>query len=69
MLFSQDSDSLIKVLASSINWHFSQQSHPPAFDHKGHYLSTVVAQGNPTIVKPILIDRYVIISNAFEHII
>ncbi|WP_416370325.1 DUF6688 domain-containing protein [Tenacibaculum ovolyticum] len=79
MLFGQDSDSMIKVFTDTTTWRFSQQSHPPALDHKGHYLCTVAARGNPTIVKPIrigkrqgkpiIINRQLMIANAFEDVI
>ncbi|MEX6627240.1 DUF6688 domain-containing protein [Tenacibaculum salmonis] len=79
MLFGQDADSMIKVFTDTTTWRFSQQSHPPALDHKGHYLCTIAACGNPTIVKPIrigkrhgkpiVINRQLMIANAFEDVI
>ncbi|MCG8235398.1 DUF6688 domain-containing protein [Tenacibaculum finnmarkense] len=79
MLFGQDADSMIKVFTDTTTWRFSQQSHPPALDHKGHYLCTVAARGNPKIVKPIrigkrhgkpiVINRQLMIANAFEDLI
>lgn len=79
VLFGQDSDSLIKVFTETSTWHFSQKTHPPILDHKGHYLCTVAALGTPKIVKPIrlgtrnghiiIINRQLQIANAFEELI
>lgn len=79
ILFGQDSNSLIKVFTETTTWRFSQQMHPPILDHKGHYLCTVAASGNPAIVKPlrlgkrngntIIVNRQLLIANAFEEMI
>ncbi|WP_410479282.1 DUF6688 family protein [Pedobacter nototheniae] len=79
ILFGQDSNSLIKVFTETTTWRFSQQMHPPILDHKGHYLCTVAASGNPKIVKPlrfgnrhgntIIVNRQLLIANAFEEMV
>lgn len=79
VLFGQDSNSLIKVFTETTTWRFSQQIHPPILDHKGHYLCTVAASGNPKIVKPlrlgkrnggtIIVNRQLLIANAFEEMV
>ncbi|MCC9063805.1 DUF6688 domain-containing protein [Flavobacterium piscisymbiosum] len=79
ILFGQDSNSLIKVFTETTTWRFSQQMHPPILDHKGHYLCTVAASGDPEIVKPlrfgkrngntIIVNRQLLIANAFEEMI
>lgn len=79
ILLGQDSNSLIKVFTETATWRFSQKMHPPILDHKGHYLCTVAASGNPKIVKPIrlgrrnnrtiIINRQLLIANAFEEMI
>ncbi|MDA6069660.1 hypothetical protein NJT12_08510 [Flavobacterium sp. AC] len=79
VLFGQDSNSLIKVFTDTTTWRFSQQMHPPILDHKGHYLCTVAASGNPKIVKPlrlgkrngrtIIVNRQLLIANAFEEMV
>ncbi|GGX34105.1 DUF6688 domain-containing protein [Aquimarina muelleri] len=78
-LFGQETDSIIKVFTDTTTWTFSQKSHPPILDHKGHYLCTVAAKGNPKIVKPvrlgkrhgknIIVNRQLQIANAFEEMI
>lgn len=79
ILFGQEPDSFIKVFTDTTTWHYSQRMHPPYLDHKGHYLCTVAACGNPEIVKPkrlgirhgkvIIVNRQLMIANAFEAII
>lgn len=79
ILFGQDSDSMAKVFTETTTWAFSQKMHPPVLDHRGHYLCTVAAKGNPTIVKPlrlgkrhgntIIVNRQLLIANAFEEIL
>lgn len=79
ILLGQDYDSLVKVYTETTTWVFSQKSHPPPLDHRGHYLCTVSACGTPRIVKPILIgkrhgraiivNRQLQIANAFEEMI
>ena len=79
ILFGQDIDSIVKVFTDTTTWHLSQQDHPPILDHRGHYLCTVAATGNPKIVKPlrmgqrngrrIIVNRQLLIANAFEEMI
>lgn len=79
ILFGQEFDSLAKVFTETTTWHFSQKTHPPYLDHRGHYLCTVAACGDPKIVRPlrlgnrngqeIIVNRQLLIANAFEHII
>lgn len=79
ILFGQDYDSLVKVYTETTTWAFSQKMHPPPLDHRGHYLCTVSAHGNPKIVKPlfigkrhgkpIIVNRQLQIANAFEEMI
>jgi hypothetical protein len=79
MLFGQDSDSIIKLFSETTTWGFSQKTHPIYLDHRGHYLCTVAAYGNPKIVKPIrigkrhgneiIVNRQLMIANAFEELI
>lgn len=78
-LFGQETDSIIKVFTDTTTWTFSQKTHPPILDHKGHYLCTVAAKGHPKIVKPvrlgkrhgneIIVNRQLQIANAFEEMI
>lgn len=78
-LLGQYPDSLIKVFTDTTTWTFSQKSHPPYLDHKGHYLCTVAACGSPKLVKPvkignrhgnpIIVNRQLQIANAFEDVI
>ncbi|MFU1855381.1 DUF6688 family protein [Sphingobacterium sp. NGMCC 1.201703] len=77
ILFGQDSDSMAKVFTETSTWAFSQKMHPPILDHKGHYLCTVAAKGDPAVVKPlrlgkrhgntIIVNRQLLIANAFEE--
>lgn len=79
ILFGQDANSMVKVFTDTATWKLSQQIHPPILDHKGHYLCTVAASGNPKIVKPIrigkrnempiIVNRQLLIANAFEEMI
>ncbi len=79
ILFGQDANSLVKVFTDTTTWVFSQKTHPPALDHRGHYLCTVAARGHPKTVKPILIgcrqgrpiivNRQLQIANAFEELV
>lgn len=79
ILFGQDSNSLVKVFTETATWRFSQHLHPPILDHKGHYLCTVAASGDPKIVKPlrfgkrygntIIVNRQLLIANAFEEMV
>ena len=79
ILLGQDANSLVKAFTDTTTWTFSQRVHPPALDHRGHYLCTVAAQGNPKTVKPILIgrrggqpiivNRQLQIANAFEELV
>jgi hypothetical protein len=79
ILFGQDTNSIIKVFTDTATWQLSQQTHPPILDHKGHYLCTVAASGNPEIVKPlrfgqrngreIIVNRQLLIANAFEEMV
>ena len=79
MLFGQDSDSIIQLFTETTTWGFSQKTHPVYLDHRGHYLCTVAACGNPNIVKPIrlgkrhgneiIINRQLMIANAYEELI
>ncbi|MEC3907236.1 DUF6688 family protein [Tamlana sp. 2201CG12-4] len=78
-LFGQDYDSIVKVFTETSTWTFSQKTHPPYLDHKGHYLCTVAACGSPKIVKPkrlgtrngntIIVNRQLMVANAFEEMI
>lgn len=79
ILFGQDYNSLVKVFTDTTTWTFSQKMHPPVLEHRGHYLCTVAAKGNPGIVKPvkigqrhghpIIVNRQLQIANAFEELI
>lgn len=79
LLFGQDADSITKAFTETTTWHFSKHTHPPYLDHRGHYLCTVAACGNPTLVKPlrlgnrhgnpIIVNRQLLIANAFEELI
>lgn len=79
MLFGQDANSITKVFTETTTWHFSQKTHPPFLDHKGHYLCTVAVCGDPKVVKPIrlgkrhgheiVVNRQLLIANAFEELI
>jgi len=79
MLFGQDANSITKVFTETTTWTFSQKTHPPFLDHKGHYLCTVAVCGTPAIVKPlrlgkrhgheIIVNRQLLIANAFEQLI
>ena len=79
ILFGQDSDSMAKVFTETTTWAFSQKMHPPILDHRGHYLCTVAAKGDPTVVKPlrlgkrhgnmIIVNRQLLVANAFEEIL
>jgi len=79
ILFGQDVNSIIQVFTDTATWKFSQQMHPPLLDHKGHYLCTIAATGDPKIVKPlrigkrngnqIIVNRQLLIANAFEEMI
>lgn len=79
LLFDQETDSIAKVFTDTATWRFSQQAHPPVLDHKGHYLCTVAASGNPAIVKPlrfgkrngkiIIVNRQLLVANAFEELL
>lgn len=79
LLLGQDPNALVKVFTETTLWTFSQQTHPPILDHKGHYLCTVAASGNPKVVKPIrlgkrngttiIVNRQLLIANAFEEMI
>lgn len=79
ILFGQDADSLVKVFTETTTWTFSQKTHPPFLDHRGHYLCTVAACGSPNIVKPqrigtrhgtaIIVNRQLMVANAFEELI
>lgn len=78
MLFGQDYNAITKVFTETTTWTFSQQTHPPFLDHRGHYLCTVAVCGNPKIVKPlrlgkrhgqeIIVNRQLLIANAFEEL-
>ena len=78
-LFGQDTHAITKVFTDTTTWHLSQQSHPPALDHRGHYLCTVAACGNPAVVKPlrlgqrhgriIIVNRQLQVANAFEQLV
>ncbi|RZL18386.1 MAG: hypothetical protein EOO96_27470, partial [Pedobacter sp.] len=79
MLFGQDANSITKVFTETTTWTFSQKTHPPFLEHKGHYLCTVAVCGTPAIVKPlrlgkrhgheIIVNRQLLIANAFEELI
>ncbi|RZL47698.1 MAG: hypothetical protein EOP00_11205 [Pedobacter sp.] len=79
MLFGQDANSITKVFTETTTWNFSQKTHPPFLDHKGHYLCTVAVCGTPNVVKPlrlgkrhgheIIVNRQLLIANAFEELI
>lgn len=79
LLFGQDYDSMVKVYTETTSWTFSQKMHPPPLDHRGHYLCTVSARGNPQIVKPLfigkrhgqplIVNRQLQIANAFEEMV
>lgn len=79
MLFGQDYNSITKVFTETATWNFSQQSHPPFLDHKGHYLCTIAVCGDAKVVKPlrlgkrhgheIVVNRQLLIANAFEELI
>lgn len=79
LLLGQDVDSAAKAFTETTTWHFSKHTHPPYLDHRGHYLCTVAACGNPSLVKPlrlgkrhgtsIIVNRQLLIANAFEELI
>ncbi|WP_211316519.1 DUF6688 family protein [Niabella yanshanensis] len=79
ILLGQDFNSLVKVFTDTTTWTFSQKMHPPPLDHRGHYLCTVAARGNPKLVKPLrvgirhgqpaIVNRQLMIANAFEEYI
>lgn len=79
ILFGQDVNSLVKVFTDTTTWRLSQQSHPPVLHPEGHYLCTVAARGNPSIVKPlrigvrngseIIVNRQLLVANAFEELV
>ena len=79
VLFGQESDSMLKVFRETTTWGYSQMTHPPYLDHQGHYLCTVAACGNPSIVKPIrignrhgneiIVNRQLMIANAYEEML
>ncbi|MCU0327297.1 MAG: hypothetical protein MUF45_19080 [Spirosomaceae bacterium] len=79
ILFGQEPDSIVKIFTDTATWKLSQQTHPPILDHKGHYLCTVAAIGDPKIVKPIrfgqrngkqiIVNRQLLIANAFEEMV
>lgn len=78
-LLGQDPHALTKTFTDTTLWTFSQKTHPPYLDHRGHYLCTVAACGDPELVKPvrlghrhgheIIINRQLQIANAFEELI
>ena len=79
ILFGQHTNSITKVFTETTTWTFSQKTHPPFLDHKGHYLCTAAVCGTPAIVKPlrlgkrhgheIIVNRQLLIANAFEELI
>lgn len=79
ILFGQDYNSISKVFTETTTWHFSQKTHPPFLDHRGHYLCTIAVCGDPEVVKPlrlgkrhgheIVVNRQLLIANAFEELI
>lgn len=79
MLFGQDANSITKVFTETTTWTFSQKTHPPFLEHRGHYLCTVAVCGDPKVVKPlrlgkrhgheIIVNRQLLIANAFEELI
>ncbi|MGD1837570.1 MAG: DUF6688 domain-containing protein, partial [Nitrososphaeraceae archaeon] len=79
ILFGQDVNSVVKIFTDTTTWKLSQQMHPPILDHRGHYLCTVAASGDPRIVKPIrfgqrngsriIVNRQLLIANAFEEML
>jgi len=79
ILFGQEYNSITKVFTETTTWHFSQKTHPPFLDHRGHYLCTVAVCGDPEVVKPlrlgkrhgheIIVNRQLLIANAFEELI
>ena len=79
IVFGQDYNSITKVFTETATWTFSQKTHPPALEHRGHYLCTVAVCGDPKIVKPlrlgkrhgleIVVNRQLLIANAFEELI
>jgi len=79
MLFGQDANSITKVFTETTTWTFSQKTHPPFLEHRGHYLCTVAVCGDPKVVKPlrlgkrhgheIVVNRQLLIANAFEELI
>lgn len=79
MVFGQDYNSITKVFTETTTWNFSQKTHPPALEHRGHYLCTVAVCGDAKIVKPlrlgkrhgseIVVNRQLLIANAFEELI
>ncbi|RZL39510.1 MAG: hypothetical protein EOO96_00430 [Pedobacter sp.] len=79
VLFGQEYDAISKVFTETTTWHFSQKTHPPILDHRGHYLCTVAVCGDPKVVKPlrlglrhgneIVVNRQLLIANAFEELV
>lgn len=70
---------LIDAFTQTDDWYFSTKISPPVEGYRGHYLCTVVAQGNPYIVKPlrrgirhgvpIVVNRQLCVANAFEDLL
>ncbi|MRX76569.1 hypothetical protein GJU39_10740 [Pedobacter petrophilus] len=79
MVFGQDYNSITKVFTETATWNFSQKTHPPALEHRGHYLCTVAVCGDAKVVTPlrlgkrygqeIVVNRQLLIANAFEELI
>lgn len=80
LLAGQGPDGFIKAFTETSDWTFSQHVAPPIeFNHDGHYLCTVAAEGHKKLVKPlrngvrrgrrIKVNRQLCIANAFEELI
>lgn len=79
LILGQSPDSMVKLFTETTCWRFSVMSHPEYLPQQGHYLCTVAARGTPELVKPlreglrhgkpILVNRQLLIANAFEELI
>ncbi len=75
VLLGQRPDAAVRVFVESCGFNFSDPSFCPP--PSGHYLCTIAAHGNPSLVKPlrkglrwgypITVNRQLLIANAFEQ--
>lgn len=79
VLLGQGPHALIRAFTDTSGWAFSQQTSPPNVFFDEHYLCTVAAGGHKELVKPIrggirhghpvIVNRQLLIANAFEQVI